>query len=68
MSAIEVTRGPLAVAGWSFGGLVAYELARVLRGRGREVEHLFLVGGTFARLPAALGSRCRRPWQPKDVT
>lgn len=30
--------GPLRLAGWSVGGLLAYELARVLRDQGREIE------------------------------
>jgi amino acid adenylation domain-containing protein len=35
--------GPLRLLGWSFGGLVAYEMARRLRSRGREVAFLALV-------------------------
>ena len=34
--------GPYLLAGWSFGGLVAYEMAQELHGRGREVELLVL--------------------------
>lgn len=36
--------GPYQLGGWCFGGLVAVEMARQLRGRGREVALLALVG------------------------
>lgn len=35
--------GPYALGGYSFGGSVALEMARILRGRGEEVELLVLV-------------------------
>jgi acetoacetyl-CoA synthetase len=35
--------GPYALAGYSFGGLVAYEMARRLRARGEQVELLALL-------------------------
>jgi acetoacetyl-CoA synthetase len=35
--------GPFAVAGFSFGGLVAYEIARVLESRGHAVDWLGLL-------------------------
>jgi pimeloyl-ACP methyl ester carboxylesterase len=34
--------GPLHLAGYSYGGLVAYEMARLLTERGRKVENLIL--------------------------
>ncbi|NIF64930.1 amino acid adenylation domain-containing protein, partial [Burkholderia sp. Cy-647] len=33
-------RGPYRVAGWSFGGLIAYEIAAQLIGQGEEIEFL----------------------------
>ncbi len=35
--------GPIRLAGWSAGGLVAYELARRLAAAGREVERLVVI-------------------------
>ncbi len=35
--------GPYCLAGWSFGGLVAYEIARVLRGQGAKVGLVGLI-------------------------
>jgi amino acid adenylation domain-containing protein len=35
--------GPYRLAGWSFGGLLAYEIARQLLDRGEEVEFLGLI-------------------------
>jgi amino acid adenylation domain-containing protein len=34
--------GPYLLAGWSYGGLVAFEMARQLAGAGQEVARLFL--------------------------
>jgi len=42
-------QGPLNVGGWSYGGVVAYELARELRKRGRELQNVFLLD-TIVRL------------------
>ncbi|MDI1476289.1 non-ribosomal peptide synthetase/type I polyketide synthase [Polyangium sp. y55x31] len=36
-------RGPYLLGGWSFGGLVAAEMARVLRSRGETVAQLVLI-------------------------
>jgi thioesterase domain-containing protein len=36
-------RGPYRIAGWSFGGLIAYEIAVQLIGAGEEVEFLGLL-------------------------
>jgi amino acid adenylation domain-containing protein len=38
-----VPRGPYLLAGWSFGGLVAFEMAQQLRRRGEEVVGLALL-------------------------
>jgi amino acid adenylation domain-containing protein len=38
--------GPYRLAGWSFGGVVAWEMARQLRGAGQEVEMLALLDTT----------------------
>ncbi len=37
-------RGPYHLAGWSFGGLVAFEMARQLRQRGRRLGRVVLFG------------------------
>lgn len=39
----ELPPGPLLLGGWSFGGLVAYEIARKLASEGREVGPLLLI-------------------------
>ncbi|BET96997.1 amino acid adenylation domain-containing protein [Xenorhabdus taiwanensis] len=36
-------KGPYALAGWSFGGLVAYEMAHQLRAAGERVSHCILI-------------------------
>ncbi|MEK7424138.1 MAG: amino acid adenylation domain-containing protein [Actinomycetota bacterium] len=38
--------GPYRIGGFSFGGLIAFELAHLLRDRGDEVELLFLLDAT----------------------
>ncbi|HSF43384.1 MAG TPA: amino acid adenylation domain-containing protein, partial [Thermoanaerobaculia bacterium] len=38
--------GPVRLAGWSMGGVLAFEMARQLRERGDEVEALFLLDTT----------------------
>src|SRR4051794_6565413 len=35
--------GPYAIGGYSFGGLVAFEMARILHGQGEEVDWLGLI-------------------------
>ncbi|WP_264917189.1 amino acid adenylation domain-containing protein, partial [Mycobacterium kiyosense] len=35
--------GPVNLLGWSFGGIIAHELAIELRGRGRAIAHLVLL-------------------------
>ncbi|MEU7134900.1 amino acid adenylation domain-containing protein [Streptomyces sp. NPDC046261] len=39
-------QGPYAVGGWSFGGFVAFEIARQLRAAGEEVSRLVLLDTT----------------------
>jgi acetoacetyl-CoA synthetase len=41
--ASDAVQGPVAIAGYSFGGLVAYDLARGLAAAGREVAFLGLL-------------------------
>lgn len=43
--------GPCVLAGWSFGGALAYETARVLRRAGHEVKHIVLLDA-HADVPA----------------
>ncbi|MFT3921046.1 MAG: amino acid adenylation domain-containing protein [Myxococcales bacterium] len=50
----QTPRGPYALAGISFGGLLAYEVARQLRERGEEVSLLVLLDSV---LPSALQRR-----------
>ncbi|MEU9120996.1 amino acid adenylation domain-containing protein [Streptomyces sp. NPDC048506] len=38
--------GPYAIGGWSFGGFVAFEMARRLRASGEQVAHLVLLDTT----------------------
>ena len=45
--------GPYRLGGFSFGGIVAYELAQMLRSRGDEVELLFLLDATEPYLTVA---------------
>jgi amino acid adenylation domain-containing protein/FkbM family methyltransferase len=45
--------GPLALAGWSIGGVIAWEMARQLRQEGREVEIVVLIDSLA---PGWLGS------------
>lgn len=39
--------GPYRLAGWSFGGLLAFEMARVLEGDGQKVDFLGLIDPSF---------------------
>ena len=39
--------GPYRLGGWSFGGIVAYEIAQQLISLGEEVSHLFLIDPYF---------------------
>lgn len=45
-----VPHGPVLLGGWSLGGAVAFELARILRARGREVRAVVMLD---TRLPRA---------------
>ncbi len=38
-----VPQGPFVLGGWSFGGLVAFEMARQLEAAGERVDHLYLL-------------------------
>ncbi len=39
--------GPYAIAGWSFGGIVAFEMAKRLLESGEEIEHLGIIDCGF---------------------
>ncbi|MEY4511582.1 MAG: hypothetical protein RLZZ450_3704, partial [Pseudomonadota bacterium] len=45
--------GPYRVGGMSFGGIVAYEVAQLLRSAGDEVEHLLLIDAVLPEAPIA---------------
>jgi amino acid adenylation domain-containing protein len=47
-------RGPYLLAGWSFGGLVAFEMARQLVERGEEVARLVLIDTRTPEVDAKL--------------
>jgi len=36
-------KGPYCIAGWSLGGIVAFEIARLLESQGETVSHLILI-------------------------
>jgi acetoacetyl-CoA synthetase len=50
-------RGPYAIAGYSFGGLVAFEMARRLSAEGERVDTLALIDSYLN--PACLSTRAR---------
>jgi acetoacetyl-CoA synthetase len=65
--------GPYYLAGYSFGGLVAFEIAQLLRGAGQEVELLILIdkffGQRFWPMPLFFKSQFRRVfWHLKKLT
>ena len=45
------SNGPYAIAGYSFGGLIAFEMAKQLKARGKEVAMLGTVSYTHLTLP-----------------
>ncbi|MGB2784616.1 amino acid adenylation domain-containing protein [Psychrobacter sp.] len=49
-------QGPYRLGGWSYGGVVAYEMAQNLRAEGHKVERLVLIDSFFAT-----GSEWLRP-------
>ncbi len=53
-------RGPYRLAGWSFGGLVAFEIARRLEAEGEDVELLAILSGHLV----AEGARQGKPKGP----
>lgn len=57
-------RGPYAIGGWSFGGMVAFEMARQLRQRGEEVGQLLLIDTIVRRPgdPASVSDRTLLEW------
>lgn len=53
--------GPYYLAGWSFGGLLAYEMARQLHEAGREVALVAVVDQVGPGYPR------RRPWRQRPM-
>jgi natural product biosynthesis luciferase-like monooxygenase protein/amino acid adenylation domain-containing protein len=49
-------RGPYLLGGWSFGGLVALEMAQQLRAAGEAVSHLALIDSPFPQQEASLAA------------
>src|SRR4029077_3089557 len=45
--------GPYFLGGYSFGGLVAYEMAQQLSARGQQVAFLGLIDAYFSNVPRA---------------
>jgi thioesterase domain-containing protein len=57
--------GPYSLGGWSFGGLVAYEIARLLRAAGEEVSALVIIDAGVryaAAVVRSLFSDANVPW------
>ena len=54
-------QGPYRIAGFSKGGLIAYELAQQLKARGEQVELLFLLEPTHPRHTVATSAAQRWP-------
>lgn len=59
--------GPYRIAGFSFGGLVAFEMAHQLRSAGQEVEMLFLLDPMLPYRTEAAPHGCAREWQVKPL-
>ena len=59
--------GPYRIAGFSFGGLVAFEMAHQLRSVGQEVEMLFLLDPMLPYRTEASPLGCAREWQVKPL-
>jgi amino acid adenylation domain-containing protein len=54
--------GPYTIGGWSFGGTVAFEMARQLRTQGQEVEHLILIDTVAPPVPTPDRALARAPF------
>lgn len=52
--------GPFRLAGYSVGGLVAYEIARLLAGRGEEVDVLVMIDTVCPGPPSTAAARALR--------
>ena len=59
--------GPYRLGGYSFGGLIAYEIAQQLQRAGEEVEYLFLLDPTPPGTPEALPIRMRVKARAKRI-
>jgi amino acid adenylation domain-containing protein len=51
----RIPKGPYMLGGWSYGGLLAFEMALLLEQNGEEVEHLFLMDPNIIRNPEEKG-------------
>jgi acetoacetyl-CoA synthetase len=56
-------RGPYAIAGFSFGGLVAFEMTQVLHARGETVEFLGLIDTNVPEHALPLGAWAGLKWR-----
>ena len=70
----EQPSGPYLLAGWSFGGLVAYEMSRQLVERGAEVARLVLIdtwlsaaGAAPAVAPGSGGTAAASRLEPAEI-
>jgi len=55
-------RGPYAIVGFSFGGLVAFEMTQILNARGETVEFLGLIDTNVPEHALPLGAWTRLQW------
>ena len=55
--------GPYRLGGWCFGGVVAFEMAHQLRGRGEDVELLALIGISAFDFPELVSPAAWRRYQ-----
>ncbi|MEZ4360184.1 MAG: amino acid adenylation domain-containing protein [Kofleriaceae bacterium] len=53
-------RGPYRLGGWSFGGLVAFEMAQQLEAAGEQVRDLYLIDSYFHQAGFAVGGLSER--------
>jgi amino acid adenylation domain-containing protein len=69
--------GPYRIGGWSFGGILAFELALAMERQGKSVEHVFLLdpgppgpmvpdAGDFLEMVAGYARRSGAPFQAPD--
>jgi thioesterase domain-containing protein len=54
--------GPYSLAGYSFGGIVAYEMAQQLVGAGEQVAHLILLDAGFPGIPTPIRQQYQKSY------